>query len=80
MLLTDHEFKKLLMDMSSRMLESVSDTHQKHAVKIVGKTSSVKMNHTGYFPKQFSSPVMEYLRVMSHHLFGFNASSIDPTS
>ena len=37
LLLIDHEFKKLLMDMSSRMLESVSDTHQKHAVRVVGK-------------------------------------------
>ena len=37
LLLTDHKFKRLLMDMSSRMFESTSDTHQKHAVRIVGR-------------------------------------------
>ena len=37
MLPSDHEFKKLLMDMSSKMLESNSDNPQKHAVRIVGR-------------------------------------------
>ena len=37
LLLSDHEFKKLLMDMSSKMLESNSDNPQKHAVRIVGR-------------------------------------------
>ena len=37
LLLTDNEFKKLLMDMSSTVLESVSDMHQKHAVRVVGR-------------------------------------------
>ena len=37
LLLSDHEFKKLLMDMSSTMLESSSNVCQKHAVRIVGR-------------------------------------------
>ena len=35
-LLSDHDFKKLLMDLSSEMLES-SSARQKHAVRIVGR-------------------------------------------
>lgn len=37
LLLSDHEFKKLLMDLSSAMLESSSDTCQKYVVRIVGR-------------------------------------------
>lgn len=38
LLLSDHEFKKLLMDMSSTtLLESSSNVCQKHAVRIVGR-------------------------------------------
>ena len=36
-LLSDHEFNKILMDLSSEMLESSSDACQKHAVRIVGR-------------------------------------------
>ena len=37
LLVSDHEFKKLLMDLSSEMLESSSETCQKHAVRTVGR-------------------------------------------
>ena len=41
LLLSDHEFKKLLMELSNKMLESPSDGCQKHAVRIIGRNELV---------------------------------------
>ena len=38
MLISDHEFRKLMMDMTSRMMESYSD-HQRHAARLIGRNS-----------------------------------------
>ena len=52
LLLSDQEFKKFLMEISSKMLEENSPGCQKHAARIVGKNHK-GMNHSGSFQTQF---------------------------
>ena len=79
LLLSDHEFKKLLMDMSSKCLNQTLTIPRNMQSELLVGTSSMMIILTGYFLKQLSSLVVEH-RVTSHPFFSFGALSMAPIS
>ena len=77
LLLSDHEFKKLLMDMSSEMLESNSGSSHKYAVRVVGRnqidnndpywvfSESVQISHDGILLEGDESPFLWLRRIVN---------------
>ena len=69
LLLSDQEFKKFLMETSSKMLEENSPGCQKHAARIIGKNQKAT-SHSGSSLTLFRFQAMVcLLRLMTNHHF-----------